>query len=243
MKRFLKVSVLVLALVLLIGLSSEKSFADSNIKINVMGREVKSDVAPFYLKGRTMVPVRFVSEALGARVDWNGESQSITIEKPKTKELYINLKDPMQNSMGAANYAQGGYYGASSYGVYLDVAPVIRKGRTFLPARIIAEELGYYVSWDGATNTVNISKEYLGGETYKQYLKSQNKDPHEWSPLLKDQFEAAMVESGYVKTKDELIYEKAGAIDGEGYYGVYIKYNGKLASLVTVNAKTGWYHG
>lgn len=243
MKKFVKVILFGLALVFLMGFGQRKVFASGGIKISVLGKEIESDVEPFYLEGRTMVPIRFVSEALGAKVDWNEEYQSISIEKPYTKQLHINLKTLMPNSMMAYDYAHDGYYGASSYGVYLDVAPVVRDGRTFLPARIIAEELGYYVSWDEKTNSVNISKEYISGQTYKEYLEAQNKDPHDWSPKLKEQFEATMIDRGYVESKDELIYEKAGEIDGEGWYGVYVKYDGGLASLVSVNAKTGWFHG
>lgn len=243
MKRTFKLIVIALSLVLLGNLNTEETLASSNIKINVLGREVYSDVAPFSLYGRTMVPIRFVSEALGANVDWNGEYQQITIERPYTKELYITLNNPMQNSMGAANYVDGGYYGFSSYSVYLDVAPVVKNQRTFLPARIIAEELGYYVSWDADTNTVNISEQYLGGQSYKEYLDSQNTDPYEWSPFLKEQFEAEMVEQGYANSKNEIKYEKSGVIDGEGYYTVYSKLDGKYVYVVGVNAKTGHYHG
>lgn len=243
MKKLLKLTVVALGLTLLSGLNTEETLASSNIKINALGKEVHSDVAPFSLNGRTMVPVRFVSEALGANVKWNGEYQTITIERPYTKELYLDLNSIMKNTMGAATYAQGGYYGASSYSVYLDVAPVVRNQRTFLPARIIAEELGYYVSWDEATNTVNITKDNRGGQTYKQYLKSLSSDPYEWSPLLKEQFEAEMIDRGYVDSVNELIYEKSGVTNGDGYYTVYVMYEGGRGQLVGVNVKTGWFHG
>lgn len=43
----------------------------------------------------------------------------------------------------------------------LDVAPVVLNGRTFLPARFVAEQLGCVVSWDEATQTVLIEKDDL----------------------------------------------------------------------------------
>ena len=41
---------------------------------------VTLDVPAQVLKGRTMVPVRFVSEALGQDVDWNSEKQLVSIK-------------------------------------------------------------------------------------------------------------------------------------------------------------------
>lgn len=39
-------------------------------------------VAPQLIDGRTMVPLRFVSESLGARVDWNAATKTVTINSP-----------------------------------------------------------------------------------------------------------------------------------------------------------------
>ena len=38
------------------------------------------------------------------------------------------------------------------------VAPVIIDGRTFVPVRFVADELGATVAWDNATKTVTITK-------------------------------------------------------------------------------------
>lgn len=42
---------------------------------------ISLDVAPYINNGRTLVPLRAVSEVLGATVDWNGETRAITITK------------------------------------------------------------------------------------------------------------------------------------------------------------------
>ena len=39
------------------------------------------NTAPYIENGRTMVPVRFVSEALGALVEWDGEKGSVYISR------------------------------------------------------------------------------------------------------------------------------------------------------------------
>jgi len=42
-------------------------------------KEVPLDVPATIIDGRTLVPLRFVSEALGAQVDWDGETRTVTI--------------------------------------------------------------------------------------------------------------------------------------------------------------------
>lgn len=48
----------------------------------VNGKTVKLDVPPQIVQGRTVVPIRFVTEALGCQVDWDGEKQEILIKYP-----------------------------------------------------------------------------------------------------------------------------------------------------------------
>lgn len=50
----------------------------------VNGTAETMDVAPRLVNDRTMIPVRFVSEKLGYRVDWDGSSQTVIIEQPKS---------------------------------------------------------------------------------------------------------------------------------------------------------------
>lgn len=50
----------------------------------VNGRELEMDVPATTIDGRTMVPLRFLSEALGAVVSWNNVNQRVTVELPTT---------------------------------------------------------------------------------------------------------------------------------------------------------------
>lgn len=52
------------------------------VRMFVDGREVQGDTPAVILGGRTMVPVRFVSEALGATVNWNEANQEVSISAP-----------------------------------------------------------------------------------------------------------------------------------------------------------------
>ena len=56
----------------------------------VNGVETKLDVAPKILSGRTMVPVRFISEAIGAKVDWNSGMKMVTITKKPVKLIFFS---------------------------------------------------------------------------------------------------------------------------------------------------------
>ena len=46
---------------------------------------VQMDVAPEIKDGRTMLPARWVAEALGAEVDWDEANQQATIKLPETE--------------------------------------------------------------------------------------------------------------------------------------------------------------
>lgn len=73
-----RVAVMVLAAVL-IGLTSYMALADETIKILVNGKEVRGDTPAQVINGRTMVPIRLVSEALGAKVEWKENDRSVEI--------------------------------------------------------------------------------------------------------------------------------------------------------------------
>jgi len=49
------------------------AFADETVKIFVNGKEIKNDVEPQLVNGRVMVPLRWVAEAMGAKVNWDQE--------------------------------------------------------------------------------------------------------------------------------------------------------------------------
>ncbi len=54
----------------------------------VNGREVRLDVPAMTLGGSTMVPLRFVSESLGANVVWLSQTQTVMIDSPGTFRAY-----------------------------------------------------------------------------------------------------------------------------------------------------------
>lgn len=93
-----------------------------------------NDVAPVIHNDRTLVPIRVITEALGGQVAWNEAAKEVT--------LTVNGKE-IKMTIGKA---------LEKYGV----APVIIGGRTFVPVRFVADELGAVTTWDDATKTVTI---------------------------------------------------------------------------------------
>ncbi|KUG03757.1 hypothetical protein ASZ90_018850 [hydrocarbon metagenome] len=79
MKMKSLVVVIVLALTCVFGAAA---LASSPVKLLVNGQEIVSDVPPQIIEGRTMVPVRWIAEALGAEVQWDEKNKAVNINKP-----------------------------------------------------------------------------------------------------------------------------------------------------------------
>lgn len=119
-----------------------------DIRILLDGVLLESDVPPIIINGRTMVPLRVISEALGAEVGWEGETRTITISTADTSAIMVVDNDTV---VVVTN-------GQESI-IVLDVAPIIMYGRTLVPLRFIAELFGNDVDWDGSTRTIFIITE------------------------------------------------------------------------------------
>ncbi|SFR06939.1 copper amine oxidase N-terminal domain-containing protein [Desulfoscipio geothermicus] len=113
------------------------------------------DAKPFIEDGRTYVPVRYMSEPFGIKVEWNKFLRLVTLTRDDTGVyLVVGVKKILvrNGEDNAVDIAKK----IISEGSDLDVAPVIRDGRTYLPARWVAEAFGYAVKWDDKTRTVAI---------------------------------------------------------------------------------------
>jgi len=131
------------ALVCLLTISPPVQAAYPEITITVNGSRIASDVKPYIdSNNRTMVPIRFVAEALGSEVDWNQETKGVSV---KRKENAVHLWAGRQD------------YTVNGKSKTMDTVPVILPpGRTMVPVRFVAEALGCAVNWDSAARTVMI---------------------------------------------------------------------------------------
>lgn len=120
---------------------SEASKENSEIKILVAGKEIKPETPAYIENGRTMVPLRFISEALGEKVDWKADTKTVIVGDNKAS-LVIGEKEINANGKKIA----------------IDSPAVIKDSRTFVPLRAISEILGSKVDWESSTRSVKISK-------------------------------------------------------------------------------------
>ena len=137
-----KIFALLLAILLMICSFGIVASANEDIDIFIDGIKLQCDKAPYIENGRTMVPMRKIFESLNSKVDWEGETQTITATKDDT-EIVLQINNPTLYKNGVAEL--------------MDVSPVIRDGSTFVPARAVAQALGTKVDWFVESSTVFIT--------------------------------------------------------------------------------------
>lgn len=98
------------------------------------GQKGYTDMAPILHNNRTMVPLRFIAENLGAEVQW--------FEKTRTAEIKLGGKTLR---LVADEIIPG-----------MDTAPVIKGGRILVPLRFVTESFGARVTWFPATQRIEI---------------------------------------------------------------------------------------
>ena len=122
-------------------------FAADDIKVLVNGKSLTMDQPPVLVNDRTLVPVRAIFEALGAKVDWNNDTNTATgVLGSTTVEIQI------ENTVAKVNGKD----------VTLDVPAKLINDRTLVPVRFISESLGAKVDWDNDTQTVIITTNAIG---------------------------------------------------------------------------------
>ena len=145
---------IILPVLMLACIFSKPTFARGNINIVLDGKKIESDVEPYIKNGRTMVPVRFIAEALG------GTAEPMKNEGfPKEYEKFISILDKRYEDPMGIDLFIGKKVCLSDEAVYkADVAPEIKNGRTMVSLRFIADYLRFNVKWDNATRTVYLSE-------------------------------------------------------------------------------------
>ena len=150
MKKQFKILTLILALVFLFPYTVQAN--DNMIKIWVNGEYIYSDVDPFIENGRTMVPIRFVSEALGFKVEWNQKTSVATVYGSDNYKIDFNI--------GKSFFTKDNLIDPKSY-IEMDTQSMLIDDRTFLPIRYVAEAFDIKVDWDSEFNTVVIGDGYI----------------------------------------------------------------------------------
>lgn len=115
--------------------------AETPIRLYLDSKQLKPEVPPKIVGGSTLVPVRIISEQLGAKVSWSPADKKVSVEKNGlTIQLQIDKTDVLVNGVPKK----------------LETAPQLMDGSTMLPVRFISENMGLKVEWDNLTRSVSL---------------------------------------------------------------------------------------
>lgn len=121
---------------------AQQNTSDDEIKVYVNDTRINFDVPPIFVKSFTMVPVRAVFEALGAKIEWDNYTKTVTIRRGETE-----VRVQPGNRIAMVNNV--------SY--VMDVPALGLNGRILVPVRFISEAIGAKVDWVNETKTVFIN--------------------------------------------------------------------------------------
>ncbi|KAF1085288.1 hypothetical protein SPSYN_01424 [Sporotomaculum syntrophicum] len=135
-------------LILLVGVFLTTSLptsvmATQPITVMLNDEQLQFDASPVMENDRVLVPLRTVFEALGAVVDYDATTETITATKGQTR---IRLQ----------TFATHGFLNEEA--VNLDAPAKVFQGRTMVPLRFVSEALGAGVRWDAWNRTVRINQ-------------------------------------------------------------------------------------
>ena len=134
-----------LTLILVLGMTVLAA-ASTAPNISVNGTYVQLGAEPVVKNGATLLPIRFVAEAMGANVYWNAQTSEATISNNyATIVLSIGSKDMAVTTAGTTNT------------VNLEIAPQIINDRTFVVANAIVEALGATVNSTESTISIKFA--------------------------------------------------------------------------------------
>jgi spore coat protein H len=111
------------------------------IRVTVDGKEVSFEQPPVIENDRTLVPLRAIFEALGAEIEWDEDTQTVTARKDDNTIVL---------TIGADTATVNGVQ------VTLDVPGKLEAGRTLVPVRFIAQSMNQTVTWDEKSQLVKI---------------------------------------------------------------------------------------
>ncbi len=142
MRKFVILAILIYCMLTCISVSAD------DIQLYMFGEEIACDVAPVIEDGRTLVPVRAISEGgMGADVKWNGKLKLVTVLKDEMEILLtIGEREVIVNGETKK----------------LDVPAKLIDDRTMVPVRFIGETFDYDVEWDNENRRVVIDEKTNG---------------------------------------------------------------------------------
>jgi hypothetical protein len=125
----------------------EQMYADATVlgagSITINDNVIKLE-APAYIKGgKTIFPIKTITEELGAVLTWDELAQTVTVTKDNISVVFsINSKSVYVDGVEQE----------------LEVAPVVNCGHTYIPLDFLADIFGLEITWDSDDETVTIEE-------------------------------------------------------------------------------------
>lgn len=182
MKKFLS---LITAAALSASMTSAVFAESVEPSVKVDGRTVmfRDEQAPVIMNNRTYVPLRRVLETMNAKVEWNGEDRTVTIDSSDyIKRIVMTIDSPEIEV-----YTFTSVLHADKNVVTSDVAPVIMNDHTMIPIRVVAEALGATVNYIEGDRCADIIT-----KNAKAYAKEMGADPEVEGFVLADAFKDSL---------------------------------------------------
>lgn len=119
-----------------------KNMPVNEVKVVIDDNELTTDFKSYVTNGRTFVPIREITESLGAKVEWDAKTKSATISLDDKKVklqidsniVYINGEKKTLNGDSVPKFATYTY--------------PRNETKTMVPLRFLSETFGYDVKWD-----------------------------------------------------------------------------------------------
>ena len=137
-----RIIAIVLALVVAAAILPVGSALAADITLIIDGVRQNPTVPPRVVNGTTLVPLRLISETLGAQVEWNGTARTATITTAAYTVVF---------TVNSSTYTVNG---ASKQ---LVQAAQLVAGSTMVPIRAFAESIGAEVNYNDGTKTATIN--------------------------------------------------------------------------------------
>lgn len=136
-----KVEEIILKIILTVGSKDLEKYLNEDKTI------IKMDIAPYIKDGRTMIPIRYLAEALEMKVTWDKETRTVLLEDAKFK-----IEIPVDTNIIKVNGEE----------TESDVKPELKEGRTMLDIANVARALGLKdgedIFWDPVEKKVTIKR-------------------------------------------------------------------------------------
>lgn len=135
--------------VMLLGMALGSASAAQTVYVQVDGKNVSfPDAKPYVENNRVLIPIRFVSEALGAKVNYKKETTGNRIERV----VYVELEGKtIRMPVNSDSVLVGDVI------VKLDAPARLQDTRVYIPLRFVSEALGAKVDWNQSKKLVSIT--------------------------------------------------------------------------------------